>query len=96
MTVITNETQNYHDVPCCFSSGDTLMVACTNVTLDREGTSMISQDCVNGTWYKGEFNGGSTNYSFLTYDYFKERDVEENKVAGIAYEGDITIYNSTK
>ncbi len=48
------------------SRSSTLMVACTNVTFDKESKSMISQDCVNGTWFDMNFNGGQTNYSHLT------------------------------
>ncbi len=48
------------------SRSNTLMVACTNVTFDVEARSMISQDCVNGTWFQDNFNGGRTNYSHLT------------------------------
>ena len=76
------------------------MVACTNVTIDKESNSMVSEDCVNGTWYyfrdREGFNGGRTNYSYLTKDYAIEREVEENRVQGIDYELDITIYNKTK
>ena len=72
------------------------MVACTNVTIDREARSMISEDCVNGTWFEDNFNNGQTNYSYLTKAYFNTRDIESNKVRGIAYEGDLTIYNETR
>ncbi len=76
----------------------TLMVACTNVTIDAESGHMLSQDCVNGTWFKERdgFNGGFTNYSLLTKVYAEEREIEETRVKGIHYEGDITIYNRTK
>ncbi|TRY79645.1 hypothetical protein TCAL_12607 [Tigriopus californicus] len=75
---------------------ETLMIACTNVTIDREARTMISQDCVNGTWFEDNFNGGSTNYSYLTEAYSEMRELDENKVDGISYEEDITIYNSSK
>ena len=74
----------------------TLMVACTNVTIDHESNSMISQDCVNGTWFESNFNGGSTNYSYLTMRYWAQRDDEDLRVVGIDYEPDITIFNKTK
>jgi hypothetical protein len=44
-------------------------VACTNVSMDSETHSMISRDCVNGTWFPDNFNGGKTNYSHLTLQY---------------------------
>ena len=71
-------------------------MACTNVTMDSETHSMISRDCVNGTWFPDNFNGGSTNYSHLTLEYAKKREREEFRALEISYELDITIYNRTK
>ena len=72
------------------------MVACTNVTMDVEARAMITEDCVNGTWFEDDFNNGRTNYSHLTKIYWEMRDVADRRVQGIDYERDITIYNSTK
>ena len=86
--------------PFIFCSGsprsNTLMVACTNVTMDVEARAMITEDCVNGTWFEDDFNNGRTNYSHLTKIYWEMRDVADRRVQGIDYERDITIYNSTK
>uniref|UniRef100_A0A0K2TXH1 Uncharacterized protein n=1 Tax=Lepeophtheirus salmonis TaxID=72036 RepID=A0A0K2TXH1_LEPSM len=75
---------------------NTLLVACTNVTIDRSSNMMISRDCVNGTWFPNNYNGGSVNYSYLTTEYAKYREIEEFKVDGIDYEHDITFINRTK
>ena len=64
-------------------------------------TSFRSDDCVNGTWFDPNFNGGQTNYSYLTKMYAEEREKRDSRVkfAGedaIAYEPDITIFWDTK
>ena len=71
-------------------------MTCTNVTMDSETHSMISRDCVNGTWFPDNFNGGSTNYSHLTLEYADRREIEKYRAYEIANEKDITIYNKTK
>lgn len=75
---------------------DTLMVACTNVTIDAETNSMISRDCVNGSWFEDNYHGGQTNYSHLIKDYSILREDESSRASEIAYEFDITIYNRTR
>ena len=72
------------------------MVACTNVTMDHEAGTMVTEDCVNGTWFEGTFNEGATNYSHLTKVYWEEREKLETRESGISYEQDIIIYNETK
>ena len=72
------------------------MVACTNITFDEEGQSMITRDCVNGTWMEDNYNGGKTNYSYLMKHYGERREDEEFRAVEIDYEQDITIYNRTK
>ena len=57
---------------------------------------MIARDCVNGTWFPDNFNGGKTNYSLMTAEYGFLREDERNRVAEIDYEVDITFYNKTK
>lgn len=57
---------------------------------------------MNGTWFGPDFNGGRTNYSYLTRAYAEEREKSESRVKdiegldAIAYEPHITIYNFTK
>ena len=56
---------------------------------------------MNGTWFDPNFNGGQTNYSYLTKMYAEEREKRDSRVkfAGedaIAYEPDITIFWDTK
>jgi hypothetical protein len=64
--------------------------------MDSETHSMISRDCVNGTWFPDNFNGGKTNYSHLTLQYAARREIEKYRAYEISYEQDITIYNRTK
>lgn len=85
-----------NDFPAGKSRTDTLMVSCTNVTIDYDAQQIISQDCVNGTWFGKDFNGGQTNYSHLTEEYFNQRDDEDLRVQGIDYEQDIIIIPRTK
>ena len=75
---------------------DILFVACSNVTFDVEARSMISRDCVNGTWFPNDFNGGWTNYSHLLAELGKRREIEKYREETIHYEQDITIFNRTK
>ena len=64
--------------------------------MDLETHSMISRDCVNGTWFPDNFAGGKTNYSHLTLEYADRREIEKYRAYEIANEKDITIYNKTK
>ena len=41
--------------------------------------STRSDDCVNGTWFEPDFNGGRTNYSHLTKTYAEEREKEDRE-----------------
>lgn len=72
------------------------MVSCSNITIDMESSSMITRDCVNGTWMATPFNGGKTNYSDLTLIYGSEREDPRWRVEEISFEEDIIIFNSTK
>ena len=83
----------------------TLQPRCTSrwVTLYKAVNLILrSVDCVNGTWFGPDFNGGRTNYSYLTRAYAEEREKSESRVKdiegldAIAYEPHITIYNFTK
>ena len=60
------------------------------------GHSLITKDCLNGTWLPNNFNGGFTNYSYLMQVYGERREEEQYRESNIAYEPDITIYNQTK
>ena len=61
-----------------------------------DGHVLQTEDCVNGTWFPNNFNGGSTNYSFLTAELAKRREIPEYREETISYEPDITIFNKTK
>ena len=61
-----------------------------------DGHVLQTEDCVNGTWFPNNFNGGSTNYSFLTAELAKRREMAEYREETISYEPDITIFNKTK
>lgn len=75
---------------------NTLLVSCTNITVDHDANSMLAKDCVNGTWFPDNFNGGKTNYSLMAKEFGKLREDVENRVSEIDYEMDITFYNKTK
>lgn len=75
---------------------NTLFVACSNVTIDHEAKSMITRDCVNGTWVPDSFNGGQTNYSYMMKEYGRMREDPDFRAEEVSYELDITIYNETK
>ena len=63
---------------------------------EESSHSLITKDCVNGTWLPDNFNGGSVNYSHLMKVYGERREQERFRELQIAYEPDITIYNQTK
>ena len=63
---------------------------------DKEGHTLQTEDCVNGTWFPNDFNGGSTNYSHLLAELGKRREIEKYREETIHYEEDITIFNRTK
>ena len=65
---------------------DTLFAACSNVTIDYETGSMITRDCVNGTWMETDFNGGYTNYSYMMKIYGEQREEPRYRAAEISYE----------
>ena len=67
---------------------------CTTLKCNCNHTQ--TEDCVNGTWFPNNFNGGSTNYSFLTAELAKRREMAEYREETISYEPDITIFNKTK
>ncbi len=73
-----------------------LFVACSNVTIDHDGKSMITRDCVNGTWFPEKFNGGKTNFSDLMGKYGAMREDPDFRASEISYERDIVIFNQTK
>lgn len=75
---------------------NTLFVACSNVTIDHEAKSMITRDCVNGTWFSSSFNGGKTNYTYMMAEYSRLREDPAHRADEIAFEPDITIFNQTK
>ena len=77
---------------------DVLMASCSDVSVQRDDTrpSIVTKDCVNGTWFPNDFNGGSTNYSNLLKELAYRREQEEFREPSIHYEPDITIYNQTK
>jgi len=75
---------------------NTLFVSCSNVTIDEEANSIVANDCVNGTWFSDNFNGGSTNYSYMSLEYGRRREDPKYRAKEISYEEDITIYNKTK
>ena len=56
----------------------------------------MANDCVNGTWFSDNFNGGSTNYSYMSLEYGRRREDPKYRAKEISYEEDITIYNKTK
>ena len=62
----------------------------------RDDHPLQTLDCVNGTWFENDFNGGSTNYSFLTKELARRREIAEYREETISYEPDITIFNKTK
>ena len=74
----------------------TLIVSCSNVTIDHEARSIITRDCVNGTWFPDDFNGGTTNYSYMSLEYARLRELQEYREPEISYERDIVIFNETK
>ena len=63
---------------------------------NQDGHDLQTEDCVNGTWFPNDFNGGSTNYSFLTAELARRREIEKYREETISYEPDITIFNKTK
>nr|XP_040567981.1 uncharacterized protein LOC121117603 [Lepeophtheirus salmonis] len=75
---------------------NTLIVACTNISIDRESNMMITRDCVNGTWLEDNYNGGKVNYSQLVNEYSFRREIFEHRAHHIEYEPDITFLNRTK
>lgn len=77
---------------------DVLMVSCSevNVQHDENHPSIMAKDCVNGTWFPNDFNGGSTNYSHLMKEVEYRREEEAFREPKVAFEPDITIYNKTK
>jgi len=75
---------------------DVLMVSCSVIKLNEDGHQLQTEDCVNGTWFPNDFNGGSTNYSFLTRELARRRELAEYREETISYEPDITIFNKTK
>jgi len=75
---------------------NTLFVSCSNVTIDKEANSIITTDCVNGTWFPNNFNGGKTNYSYMSLEYGRLREQPEFRAKEVSYEQDITIYPKTK
>ena len=62
---------------------NTLLVSCTNITVDHDANSMLAKDCVNGTWFPDNFNGGKTNYSLMAKEFGKLREDVENRVSEI-------------
>ena len=91
-----NLAERYFDFFQDIRGQNTLFVSCTNITVDHDAKSMIARDCVNGTWFPDNFNGGKTNYSLMTAEYGLLREDSQNRVAEIDYEVDITFYNKTK
>jgi len=75
---------------------NTLFVSCSNVTIDKETNSIVTRDCVNGTWLPDNFNGGTANYSYMSLEYGRLREDPDFRVEEISYEQDITIFNRTK
>jgi len=75
---------------------NTLFVSCSNVTVDHEARSILTYDCVNGTWFPDDFNGGVTNYSYMHLEYSHVREDPQYRASEISYEQDITIFNATK
>ena len=71
-------------------------MSCSNVTIDHEARSIITRDCVNGTWFPDDFNGGTTNYSYMSLEYARLRELQEYREPEISYERDIVIFNETK
>jgi hypothetical protein len=69
------------------------MVACSNITVDHDAKSMITTDCVNGTWMDDDYNNGKTNYSHLMKDYSLKREDPVYRSDEIFYELDIIIIN---
>ena len=69
---------------------------CYRDDAEEYGHSLITKDCVNGTWLPNNFNGGFVNYSHLMKVYGERREQEQFRELQIAYEPDITIYNQTK
>lgn len=63
-----------------------MFAACSNVTIDYETGSMITRDCVNGTWMETDFNGGYTNYSYMMKVYGEQREDPRYRAAEISYE----------
>lgn len=57
---------------------------------------MITRDCVNGTWFPNNFNGGYTNYSYMMDMYSQMREDPNFRANEVSYEQDITIFNQTK
>ena len=64
--------------------------------MSQGGHELQTEDCVNGTWFPNDFNGGSTNYSYLMAQLAKRREMEEHREQYISYEPEITIFNKTK
>lgn len=75
---------------------NTLFVSCSNVTIDEEASSIVTRDCVNGTWFPDNFNGGTTNYSYMSLIYGQLREDPAFRASEVSYEQDITIFNQTK
>ena len=66
------------------------------ITRNEDGHQLQTEDCVNGTWFPNDFNGGSTNYSFLQAELARRREQAEYREETISYEPDITIFNKTR
>ena len=76
---------------------NTLFVSCSDVNVDKETGEIMASDCVNGTWLTNDFNGGITNYSYLSFEYHQKRENPDFREDEISYEQDIMIFeNKTK
>jgi len=75
---------------------NTLFVSCSNITIDKDARTITTYDCVNGTWMPDDFNGGLTNYSYMSLEYSRLREDPTYRAPEISYEEDITIFNQTK
>ena len=78
-------------------SQNILFVSCSDVNVDKENGEIVASDCVNGTWLSNDFNGGITNYSYLSFEYHQKRENPDFREDEISYEQDIMIFeNKTK
>ena len=76
---------------------NTLFVSCSIVQIDNDNGEIITSDCVNGTWMPDDFNGGLTNYSYLSSEYNRTRQDPDFRAKEISYEEDIMLFeNRTK